>query len=214
MNTQKESRIVRYLAPRLARQMAGLVAISVVLGLAFNAVNPIGIKYSAGASSGTLPSRKAPPAARISRSINGVFQNEVLSLTLNEARPGRKPATTSLQAITWEETKALISSGAAVLVDARPASAFAAGHIPGAVSLPFMSTEAELGDFRRLHDPRTPLIVYCANAACPIADHMARKLISDAGYQSVRIFAGGFGEWQRTEGIQTAGALLQARMQP
>ena len=207
MNTQKESGIDRKLVARLARRMAALVVLSIALGLAYNAANPIGIKYSTGVSSGT-PSSKALPPARISRSTNGNYQNELLSLTLNQTRPSGMPATTSIQTVTWEETKALINSQSAVLVDARPATAFKAGHIPGAISLPFMITAAELAEFRRLYDPRTLLIVYCANDACPIADHMAKKLISDAGYNTVRVFPGGFREWQRTEGIQTAGTPL------
>jgi rhodanese-related sulfurtransferase len=209
MNTLSKTEIT-VVAKRTTRQACAIISLSFALGLVFNAANPLGIKRGSAMSTVSLGKNHVTVPDRISLSTNGVYQNEVLSLTLNEGlkppQSGVAPSTPASQTITWEETKTLLASNSAVLVDARPAAAFAAGHIPGAVSLPILSTAAKLVEFRRLYDAHTPLIVYCASASCPVADHMAQRLINDSGYLSVRVFSGGYLEWQRSEGVQTANA--------
>jgi len=54
---------------------------------------------------------------------------------INKRGPALVPATLELPALTAAGTRALVADGA-LIVDVRPAQAFAAGHIPGALSIP------------------------------------------------------------------------------
>ena len=63
----------------------------------------------------------------------------------------------------WEEFSRQARSGEAILLDARSASAYARGHLAGAINLPFTDFTAEalaevLGD-----DPDRPIYIYCNN---------------------------------------------------
>ena len=60
-----------------------------------------------------------------------------------------------------------------VLVDVRGAGGFAAGHVPGALSLPHAElTEAQLESF----PAETVFVVYCAGPHCNGADRAAVRL--------------------------------------
>jgi rhodanese-related sulfurtransferase len=98
--------------------------------------------------------------------------------------------------ITLAETEDLFSQkmqGAKGLlfIDSRSRADFAAGHIPGALSVP-------LENVRRSATFAFPgaqtLVVYCEGGDCQTSISLAR-LIHDRGYKDVRIFSGGWAEW-------------------
>jgi rhodanese-related sulfurtransferase len=86
-----------------------------------------------------------------------------------------------------------------VVVDARSPSAYAAGHVPGARSLPHAAIAPET-----THDlPRDALVVtYCAGPHCNGATRAAAAL-ARLGY-SVKEMIGGMAGW-RAEGFAVAG---------
>ena len=65
-----------------------------------------------------------------------------------------------------------------------------AGHIPGALNLPFN----QLGTKSYLLDGYTSLIVYGRRWNDPVADAMSKKLI-EMGFKDVRTLQGGFEGW-------------------
>jgi rhodanese-related sulfurtransferase len=81
-------------------------------------------------------------------------------------------------------------SGAPYLVlDVRPHAEFAAGHLPGATSIPVEALRSEL---RRL--PREKrIVVYCRGEYCHSADE-AVVLLRSEGFDAVRL-EGGWPEW-------------------
>jgi rhodanese-related sulfurtransferase len=84
-------------------------------------------------------------------------------------------------------------SGAAdfVLVDTRTPEAFAAGHIPGALNLPYAEIDAESVAARL---PKDPLVVtYCSSPACNAATKGAAALAA-LGYR-VKEMLGGLEYW-------------------
>ena len=96
--------------------------------------------------------------------------------------------------VALDELDDFLADGA-VLVDARNSSAFAAAHLPGAVSLP-------LGDFPQLRAGfaaeiplTTPLITYCSGFGCPDSFDLGVLLLA-AGYQDVLVYEGGLPEWR------------------
>ncbi|WP_201778099.1 rhodanese-like domain-containing protein [Thermanaerothrix daxensis] len=59
--------------------------------------------------------------------------------------------------IPLEEAKRAYDEGSAVFLDVRPASAYSAAHIPGALNIPLN----ELPQRIRELDPQRPIITYC-----------------------------------------------------
>ncbi len=64
--------------------------------------------------------------------------------------------------VTLARFKAMAKSGEAVILDARSATAFAAGHIDGAINLPLTDFTAE-ALAAALPDRDRPILIYCNN---------------------------------------------------
>ena len=83
--------------------------------------------------------------------------------------------------------------GDAVFVDARSASNFRQGHIPGAVNVPINRVKQQLNVLPT--DKETLLITYCGNVECPNAYQLMNVLLG-YGYQNVKFFPRGVRGWQ------------------
>jgi rhodanese-related sulfurtransferase len=90
--------------------------------------------------------------------------------------------------------KQLFDAGAAVLVDAREPDEYAAGHIPGALSMPFDEVTAEPEKLENLETGGRPIVTYCGGGACELSLSLAWELIY-AGQTKVTVYMGGFPEW-------------------
>jgi len=95
-----------------------------------------------------------------------------------------------LEPVSRTELLERVQDGAVVVLDVRPADEYAAGHIPGAISIPL----ADLG--RRLDGvPRTAEIVaYCRGPFCLLASEAVEQL-REHGYQARRL-EDGVPEWR------------------
>lgn len=113
---------------------------------------------------------------------------------------------TGIRFITLAETEDLFTQrmqGAENLlfIDSRSPGDFAAGHIPGALSVPLEKVqppgkkEAATDQAGMLNFPGAQtLVIYCEGGDCQASISLA-KIIHDRGYQDIRIFAGGWAEW-------------------
>ena len=100
---------------------------------------------------------------------------------------------TALAEISRESLWEKIQGGAElVLVDALSPISYAASHLPGAINIPPSAVD-ELAE-RRIPDPDTEVVVYCANPGCESSVEVAERLI-ELGYRNVRHYAGGKREW-------------------
>ncbi len=100
-------------------------------------------------------------------------------------------------AATLEEFRFALATGRALAVDARYATMYAEGHVPGAVSLPHDATDAAWAKNRAQLEAAETLVVYCASANCDNAGSVARALLS-RGCKDVRVFAGGWKLWRES----------------
>ncbi|MEZ0224931.1 MAG: rhodanese-like domain-containing protein [Alphaproteobacteria bacterium] len=114
-----------------------------------------------------------------------------------------------MQAISREEVKSLIDSGAAVIIEALPEEEFAKGHLPGALSMPVN----KIGDLapKKLKDMDQQIITYCASAKCP-ASHRAAETLEKLGYTNVSEYAEGKEDWKKA-GLPLEGALATERVE-
>lgn len=100
-----------------------------------------------------------------------------------------------VQEISREQLLARLEAGEVVLLDVRPAEEYAAGHIPGARSVPFGALEDEAASLD-LPEGRE-VVAYCRGAYCVLA-HDAVRLLRSHGVQARRL-QDGLLEW-RTQG--------------
>ncbi|MDT8441806.1 MAG: rhodanese-like domain-containing protein [Desulfuromonadales bacterium] len=119
------------------------------------------------------------------------------------------PATTAVERfplpVLLDEARDLLAAGA-LPVDARTPETFAAGHLPGAVSVPLAEAEAAIDRLLQSTPRALPLVVYCGGYGCTDSFDLALLLI-ERGYRDVRVFEGGFPAW-RAAGLAVAGGEL------
>ena len=99
-----------------------------------------------------------------------------------------------LRPIGRDELVRLARAGELVVLDLRPRDEYAAGHIPGAVSVPLDELEAQVA----LLPPDVEIAAYCRGPYCVMAPE-GIALLRAHGYR-VRRLEDGVGEW-RTAGL-------------
>ena len=96
--------------------------------------------------------------------------------------------------VSYEEAVDLFNSGSALFVDTRHEYDYKLGHIKGAINVPLKDFELAKSPLATL--PKDKLLVtYCDGAECNSSIELAQKL-SDAGFTNVKMFFGGWNEWQ------------------
>lgn len=176
-----------------ARDCLGIFLSAAILGWAYNATSPLGVRATDPATAPAPPSPVADPA----------LHNETMTAAI--VGTGQPPETKKLiVSMAWAEVKALLAKGEIILVDGRDAVAFEAGHIPGAVSLPLKALSEKIGEFSQQYPKTKPLVTYCGSVGCPIAHIMAAALSEDYGFTDVREMPGGYVEWRTTEAKDAA----------
>ncbi len=96
--------------------------------------------------------------------------------------------------ISYEEAVQLFNSGDALFVDARHEYDYSQGHVKGAINVPladFKLQKSALSDVKR----DQTIVTYCDGAECNSSIELA-KLLSAAGFTKVKMFFGGWNEWQ------------------
>ena len=88
----------------------------------------------------------------------------------------------TLEPIPPEELRRRLKAGDVTLIDVRPGDEFAAGHIPGALSLPV----AKLADRLKELPKRKEIVAYCRGPYCVMAV-TAVELLRRRGYRARRL---------------------------
>jgi rhodanese-related sulfurtransferase len=94
--------------------------------------------------------------------------------------------------ITREDLVRAMSDGTVTLIEALPASHYAAEHLPGAINVPDVLTAQEAA--RIAPDRHGTVVVYCSGPGCGRSTVTAAAL-RRAGYTDVRVYAGGKADW-------------------
>lgn len=111
------------------------------------------------------------------------------------------------EAITREELLRRVGAGQALVLDVRPAHEYAAGHIPGAVSIPFDELSDRLAELPLDLD----IVAYCRGVYCTFS-HDAVRLLAARGHRAVRL-EDGIVDWQLAgHTVVAAGAGYSAPM--
>jgi rhodanese-related sulfurtransferase len=91
--------------------------------------------------------------------------------------------------------KQLVDADAAVLIDAREPDEYEAGHIPGAINMPYDEVSSEPERLENLDSGGKAIIIYCGGGKCELSLTLAWDLIY-AGQTRVVVYEGGFPEWE------------------
>lgn len=82
-----------------------------------------------------------------------------------------------------------------IVLDVRPRELYNQGHLPGALSFPLMEFDQKIIQILDSISRQSALLVYCSSVKCTDSHIVAQRLIS-LGYDNVKVFSGGFGQWQ------------------
>jgi rhodanese-related sulfurtransferase len=88
-----------------------------------------------------------------------------------------------------------VDAGAALIIDAREPEEYAAGHLPGAISLPYEKVITDPAALESLDVGNRPIIAYCGGGECEVSLSLAHELIA-LGYERVAVYTGGYPEWE------------------
>jgi sulfur-carrier protein adenylyltransferase/sulfurtransferase len=99
-------------------------------------------------------------------------------------------ARASIRELSVEELQRALADGAPVrLIDVRESEEYAAGRLPGALSLPRGFLELRIEEKAGRDEE---LVLYCAGGT---RSALAARTLQDMGYTRVRSLAGGYGRW-------------------
>jgi rhodanese-related sulfurtransferase len=146
---------------------------------------------------------KGAPASHsrtIPQPLRGYF-NETLSLSFEKIDSAA--AGLEIRLVKWPEVKPLLLAGKILLIDTRTAADYQARHIPGAISIPVETSDADMQIAMSQYPKNQPITVYCASASCSASRSFAERLIN-FGFTNVRDMAGGFAEYLQA-GTETPG---------
>jgi rhodanese-related sulfurtransferase len=129
-----------------------------------------------------------PGVASLWLQLRAVAESQIAEVeqTLDAYRTRRH----EFERISAAELRARLHNGEVLLLDARPEVEYAAGHIPGAVSMPLDELEWRLDEL----PAGVPIVAYCRGPYCVMADE-ALALIASRGLQALRLEEG-VAEWQ------------------
>jgi rhodanese-related sulfurtransferase/DNA-binding MarR family transcriptional regulator len=96
----------------------------------------------------------------------------------------------SMRSVGADELLEMMRAGEVIVLDVRPAGEFAAGHIPGARSIPLKELERRLRELPK----RRQIVAYCRGPYCVLSDDAVR-LLSNKGYRVARLNIG-LPEWR------------------
>jgi len=128
-----------------------------------------------------------------------LIQNEVAATATNSAAADTAGADTSRTAmpegtISLAQMKRLFDEGNAFILDARAPDAFAEGHIPGAINIPYDKLPDYTSTLTDEVPMEMPVVCYCWGPECDFSDQLATEL-RFMNYANVLVFTGGWEEW-------------------
>ena len=109
-----------------------------------------------------------------------------------------------LEAVSRDDLLARVRAGAVTVIDVRPRDEYAAGHIPGALSIPVDELEARLAELPR----GTEIVAYCRGPFPASTRRRQSTALHRRGFRARRL-EDGFPEW-RLAGLPVATGLPQA----
>lgn len=136
-------------------------------------------------------------AVVIGLAVNG-FRNDGLALVQDYSV--KSPLAVELEgqhmSIPLDEARALHSVQGAVFIDARSDDDYQAGHIAGAINLPWADFDNRQAEALTDVSPDAFIVVYCDGESCSLSHEVANALIA-LGFNNVRVLVNGWSVWKK-----------------
>lgn len=169
--------------------------ITLLIGLIINALNPNGVSLIADISMFEVDSTKVMDVTNIK---NDPYDTTGKKLNLFSETEKTKEGYIKPQNITLAQAKALFDING-LFIDGRKQVDFAAGHIKGAVNIPYEEfrekSQEEKIEMIRKYNKEGVIVCYCDGGGCDTSIDLAYEL-AKLGFNSVNIYLGGFAEWE------------------
>jgi rhodanese-related sulfurtransferase len=117
-------------------------------------------------------------------------QDGVVSASLKTSDPEH-----SMEIQSSKQVTDIIQAGQRIIIDVRPKDLFDLGHIPTALSFPLNEFNERLPEITRRIHRFDPVLLYCSSVYCTDS-HTFADYLTGMGYKDVKIFSGGFRQWQ------------------
>ena len=199
----------------LVRGILGIVLVGAALGVVFNALGlsakpAWGLSWIAVDKLEQLASLETVKATPEAPATGGTYtdSNDPMAIPGGATQAAGLPQVPELDRpieIQLDAVRQLVEAGAVVVVDAREPEEFAAGHIAGAISMPFDEVTSEPERMEELDTGGRPIVVYCGGGTCELSLSLAWELIY-AGQKRVTVYMGGYPEWVAAGGAIGKGA--------
>lgn len=136
-----------------------------------------------------VPAAQAPAVdtAATAHAEGGVADAE----TPPEAHGGLNPDGPPVTLIGIADARARFDAGTAVFVDVRSGSEYAAGHIPGALTITSQELEQRINSM-----PEGAVIIAYGDAERPESGQRGAQIFMELGYPTVIALEGGFQSWR------------------
>ena len=137
-----------------------------------------------------LPARALSQAAWL---LLAAWVPALLTAMWHPRRPTWGPENAPVAEVTWSQASG--GAGQVLWIDARSATVFAGGHVPGALSLNEAEWEQGLPAVVKAWRPGVKIVVYCDDRACEASQSVARRLRRELGLDEVPVLKGGWRAW-------------------
>lgn len=139
--------------------LGGLAVAALVVWALTRTVEPASDPIATTGATTTMTAPVTPPA-QTTQPTSGTLPPDALATTAtNTAPPPPQPQgeRSEVTRIAVEDLRAKLNRNEVTIIDVRDASSFATRHIPGAINIPFASTESMLDQIPR----DKPIVTYC-----------------------------------------------------
>ncbi|HGY10892.1 MAG TPA: rhodanese-like domain-containing protein [Desulfobacterales bacterium] len=94
-----------------------------------------------------------------------------------------------------EIVRQIIQKKERIILDVRPREVYEEGHLPGALSFPWMEFDRVIDKLLEITDRQSPILVYCSGFECMDSHHFATNL-KNMRFTDIKVYPGGFRQWQ------------------
>lgn len=177
---------MNWIPKRALQQGLMITMLAAVIGLAVNSFHPRKVSLAF----------KRPPLkyaadslfAEDLPSVNIAGQNDSVALAPKESG--------ELIVVNAKQVRQLVSQQLAILLDARTPAEYEAGHLPGAMLLPFDLLYDYEQQFNELPKDKW-LICYCDGPPCDLGELLAKELLL-RDFQKVAVYQDGVNDWKKS----------------
>jgi rhodanese-related sulfurtransferase len=180
----------------LIKQVLIIFAVSLIVALVVNAINPQGISVFDDGSRYSKDNQD--------KTVKDVINNPYDTSKNNQPQTLDKPPNVSKegyvkpQNISLELTKVLFDKNA-LFIDARNNIQYDSGHVKGAINIPYggfvSKSKDEKLEMMRKFNKEGSIVCYCSGGECEISIDLAYEF-AKLGFNYVNIYRGGYEEWK------------------